>query len=60
MTIILRCLLEGGLEVEQRFLRNMSTSSCGKLAALEQLLLLWNRKPDNKVSSSCSQLTWTA
>jgi hypothetical protein len=39
----------GGLESDHRFLRNMSTANCGKLAALEQLLLLWNRKPDNKV-----------
>ena len=34
----------------------MSTSNCGKLSVLEQLLLLWNRKPDSKVSSSCIKL----
>jgi hypothetical protein len=53
-------LFAGGLEVEQRFLRNMSTCNCGKLVALEQLLLLWNRKPDNKVGTSLNRLTRTA
>lgn len=38
--------------MDQRFLRNMSTASCGKLAALEQLLLLWSTKGDNKVIGS--------
>jgi hypothetical protein len=37
----------------------MSTSNCGKLVVLEQLLLLWNRKPDNKVSTSLNWLTRT-
>lgn len=44
-------IFAGGTDIDHRFLRNMSTANCGKLAALEHLLRLWSTKGD-KVNHS--------